>query len=66
MNGAESPLRTLVGLGVGVCFGNPGTSEMHFVGALDRVERMRAILCLFEGAATPPIAAPARAEKMDK
>jgi acetolactate synthase-1/2/3 large subunit len=28
---------------------NPGTSEMHFVAALDRVPGMRAILCLFEG-----------------
>jgi len=52
MNGAESLLRTLVGSGVEVCFGNPGTSEMHFVGALDRVEGMRAVLCLFEGAVT--------------
>jgi acetolactate synthase-1/2/3 large subunit len=52
MNGAESLLRTLVGSGVEVCFANPGTSEMHFVGALDRVEGMRAMLCLFEGAVT--------------
>jgi len=50
MNGAESLLRTLVGSGVEVCFGNPGTSEMHFVAALDKVEGMRAILGLFEGA----------------
>src|SRR5271169_1821970 len=52
MNGAESLLRTLVGSGVEVCFGNPGTSEMHFVAALDRVDGMRAILGLFEGAVT--------------
>src|SRR5258705_11220539 len=52
MNGAESPLRTLVGSGVEVCFGNPGTSEMHFVAALDRVEGMRVVLGLFEGAVT--------------
>src|SRR5271155_2609092 len=52
MNGAESLLRTLVGSGVKVCFGNPGTSEMHFVAALDRVEGMRAVLGLFEGAVT--------------
>jgi acetolactate synthase-1/2/3 large subunit len=50
MNGAESLLRTLVGSGVEVCFGNPGTSEMHFVSALDRVEGMRTVLGLFEGA----------------
>src|ERR1700689_1604952 len=52
MNGAESLLRTLVGSGVEACFGNPGTSEMHFVTALDRVEGMRAVLGLFEGAVT--------------
>jgi acetolactate synthase-1/2/3 large subunit len=28
---------------------NPGTSEMHFVAALDRVPEMRGVLCLFEG-----------------
>lgn len=49
MNGAECLLRTLVNNGVEMCFMNPGTSEMHFVAALDRVPGMRAILCLFEG-----------------
>lgn len=52
MNGAESLVRTLVAGGVEVCFTNPGTSEMHFVAALDKVEGMRAILGLFEGAVT--------------
>jgi acetolactate synthase I/II/III large subunit len=52
MNGAESLLRTLVRSGVEVCFGNPGTSEMHFVAAIDRVEGMRVVLGLFEGAVT--------------
>jgi acetolactate synthase I/II/III large subunit len=52
MNGAESLLRTLVASGVEVCFGNPGTSEMHFVAALDKVDGMRAVLGLFEGAVT--------------
>jgi acetolactate synthase-1/2/3 large subunit len=52
MNGAESLVRTLVGSGVEVCFANPGTSEMHFVAALDKVEGMRAILGLFEGVVT--------------
>jgi acetolactate synthase-1/2/3 large subunit len=52
MNGAESLVRTLVASGVEVCFANPGTSEMHFVAALDRVEGMRAVLTLFEGVAT--------------
>ena len=52
MNGAESLVRTLVGGGVNVCFSNPGTSEMHFVAALDRVDGMRCVLALFEGVAT--------------
>ena len=52
MNGAESLVRTLVNGGIEVCFGNPGTSEMHFVSALDRVAGMRAILGLFEGVVT--------------
>jgi len=52
MNGAESLVRTLVGCGVDVCFSNPGTSEMHFVAALDRVAGMRPVLALFEGVAT--------------
>jgi len=38
--------------GVDTCFSNPGTSEMHFVTALDRVEGMRCILGLFEGVVT--------------
>src|SRR5216683_7287336 len=52
MNGAESLVRTLVASGIEVCFANPGTSEMHFVAALDRISGMRAILCLFEGVVT--------------
>ncbi|RLT38453.1 MAG: acetolactate synthase large subunit, partial [Chloroflexi bacterium] len=52
MNGAESLIHTLVNGGVDVCFMNPGTSEMHFVAALDSVPQMRGVLCLFEGVAT--------------
>ncbi|CAN1567331.1 IlvB Thiamine pyrophosphate-requiring enzymes [acetolactate synthase, pyruvate dehydrogenase (cytochrome), glyoxylate carboligase, phosphonopyruvate decarboxylase] [Rhabdaerophilaceae bacterium] len=52
MNGAESLVRTLVAGGADLCFSNPGTSEMHFVAALDRVEGMQCVLCLFEGVAT--------------
>src|SRR5476649_1919480 len=52
MNGAEALIRTLVTGGVDVCFANPGTSEMHFVAALDRVPEMRCVLALFEGVAT--------------
>ena len=52
MNGAESLVRTLVAGGVDVCFTNPGTSEMHFVAALDKVDGMRCVLGLFEGVVT--------------
>ncbi len=51
-NGAQALMRTLVDGGVTVCFSNPGTSEMHFVAALDSAPEMRAVLCLFEGVAT--------------
>lgn len=49
MNGAESLLETLVASGVEVCFANPGTSEMQLVSAIGNHEKMRAVLCLFEG-----------------
>ena len=49
MNGAETLVKTLLASGVRVCFANPGTSEMHFVAALDRHPDLRCILCLFEG-----------------
>ncbi len=52
MNGAESLLRTFVASGVNTCFANPGTSEMHFVAALDRQADMRCVLGLFEGVVT--------------
>ncbi len=52
MNGAQSLLHTLVDNDVDVCFANPGTSEMHFVAALDDEPRMRAVLGLFEGVVT--------------
>ena len=51
MNGAESLVETLVREGVGICFANPGTSEMHFLAALEN-PRLRSVLCLFEGVAT--------------
>ena len=52
VNGAQALIRTLVAAGVDVCFANPGTSEMHFVAALDDVPEMRGVLTLFEGVAT--------------
>jgi acetolactate synthase-1/2/3 large subunit len=52
MNGAESLVRTLLANGVDTCFANPGTSEMHFVAALDRIAGMHCVLGLFEGVVT--------------
>lgn len=52
MNGAESLVHTLLKSGVDVCFANPGTSEMHFVAALDRIPGMRCVLGLQENVVT--------------
>src|SRR5512138_2693493 len=52
MNGAESLVHTLLRSGVDTCFTNPGTSEMHFVAALDRIAGMHCVLGLFEGVVT--------------
>ena len=41
MNGAERLVHTLLEGDVDVCITNPGTSEMHFVAALDKVPGMR-------------------------
>jgi len=49
MNGAESLVATLLKNGVDTVFANPGTSEMHFVAALDSHPGMNCVLCLFEG-----------------
>lgn len=52
MNGAESLVHTLLKSGVDTCFANPGTSEMHFVGALDRIPGMHCVLGLQENIVT--------------
>lgn len=52
MNGAETLVETMLASGVNVCFANPGTSEMHFVAALDTHPDLRCVLCLFEGGVT--------------
>jgi acetolactate synthase-1/2/3 large subunit len=52
MNGARALVHTLVDAGVEVCFANPGTSEMHFVAALDDTPGMRGVLALYENVAT--------------
>lgn len=52
MNGASSLVRTLLASGVDTCFANPGTSEMHFVAALDQIPGMRCVLGLQENVVT--------------
>ncbi|PZW48733.1 acetolactate synthase-1/2/3 large subunit [Humitalea rosea] len=52
MNGAESLVHSLLASGVTTCFSNPGTSEMHFVAALDRIPGMRCVLGLQENVVT--------------
>lgn len=52
MNGAHALIASLVDAGVEVCFANPGTSEMHLVEAIDKIDGLRPILCLFEGVCT--------------
>ena len=52
MNGAKSLVDTLLAAGVDTCFANPGTSEMHFVAALDQSAGMRCVLGLQENVVT--------------
>ena len=52
MNGAKSLVDTLLKSGVDTCFANPGTSEMHFVAALDQSVGMRCVLGLQENVVT--------------
>src|SRR3954467_15575989 len=52
MNGARSLVDTLLAAGVDTCFANPGTSEMHFVAALDQSAALRCVLGLQENVVT--------------
>jgi len=51
-SGADVLCDSLLEAGIDTCFANPGTSEMHFVAALDRKPAMRCVLGLFEGVVT--------------
>ena len=64
MNGAQALIGTLLRGGVTTCFTNPGTSEMHFVAALDSVPEMKAVLARFEGVATGAADRVANAEEL--
>lgn len=50
--GADILCDVLLENDINVCFANPGTSEMHFVAALDKKPSMRCVLGLFEGVVT--------------
>jgi acetolactate synthase-1/2/3 large subunit len=50
--GAVALIRAAAELGAGVCFANPGTTEMPLVGALDQVPGVRAVLGLQENVCT--------------
>ena len=52
MNVAEVWVRTLVHNQVWLCLTIPGTSELHFVAALDKVPGISCVLGLFEGVVT--------------
>ena len=52
LTGAEALVRTLISGGIDTCFANPGTSEMHFVAALDRIPGIRCVLGLQENTVT--------------
>lgn len=52
LNGAESLVRSLIENDLELCFANPGTSEMHFVAALDKVPGLRCVLGLHETVVT--------------
>ncbi|NDG34964.1 MAG: acetolactate synthase large subunit, partial [Betaproteobacteria bacterium] len=52
MIGADALTHSLIENGVELCITNPGTSEMHFVSALDRIRGLRCVLGLFEGVVT--------------
>jgi acetolactate synthase-1/2/3 large subunit len=52
MTGAESLISTLIASDVEICFANPGTTEMQFIVALDKVESMRCVLGMAETVVT--------------
>jgi acetolactate synthase-1/2/3 large subunit len=52
MNGAQSLVHTLASSGIDTCFANPGTSEMHFVAALDQIPGLHCVLGLQENVVT--------------
>ena len=52
MNGARSLVETLLESGIDTCFANPGTSEMHFVAALDQSRGVHCVLGLQENIVT--------------
>lgn len=52
MTNARNLIDALADAGVDCLFANPGTSEMQIVEALGHDDRIRSVLCLFEGVAS--------------
>ncbi len=52
MTGGEYVLKSAAAHSIGVCFANPGTTEMALVDALDATPQVRGVLGLFEGVCT--------------
>ncbi len=52
MNGAQALVASLTRAGVRAFFSNPGTSELHLLGAVEERAELHSVLCLFEGVAT--------------
>ena len=64
MTGADALVAVAVASGVEVCFANPGTSEMHLVGALARrPDELKSVLVLHENIASGAADGFARARK---
>ncbi|MBM4254444.1 MAG: acetolactate synthase large subunit [Deltaproteobacteria bacterium] len=52
VTGAEALLNIAAAAGIGVCFANPGTTELPLVQALDRHPSIHSVLAIFEGVCT--------------
>lgn len=52
LNGSQSTVQALIASDISICFGNPGTSEMHFLAALDQIKGIRCVLGLHESVVT--------------
>ena len=63
VTGAAAVLQVAESYGVDACFANPGTTEMHFVGAFESVPKIKPILTLHETVASGAADGYARVKK---